>query len=858
MKKSLSLVVAAAMTLTTASVAFADTAPATTDLTAQQKFDALKELGIFNGYPDGSAGLDKQMTRAEFAKVLTKLAKLTENAAAAKIYTDVPATHWAAPFIGASTEAKLMNGLGANKFGPSGQVTIEQIAKVADLVAGLEPVEGDVSGKVSAWAKGYVAAAVKAGLLPELPSYQTNATRELLVEVTYDLAKPVEKELKAVKAVQSGSKKITVTFNHAASAEDKAPLTYELKSGPTSYPVTATYSEDNTTAVLSAAYLPTGDFTLTVKGSDPINLKIEAEAAKKIDITATTVQPAANQDLGVKVYNQFGEAMSVSPTISSYNVTKGKQLGNGNTLNLQAGAADEAALNDNILVTAVYPAAGLSINKTLKVTNGSAATSIKIDEVKPLNGSARVSINQTGLVLPMTLVDANGATVKLPAGTATLANGQNSLSYAGLVFFISDSAIVNGFSVDTNGVITFNTLSKAGTVYITVTNPATQATANLALVVNDVAKVKTFQLGNSGSVIVKGEKVVLPYTAIDTFGNPIAPKDLSLANVKFNAFGTEITPVKNAKGELEFKFNQTGSTNIYVYVDGVQQTSSVGIEVRDEAKYTAVNGIKDVATSYEVGASNEFDQDNITLIDNYGRVSNVAAGHFAVTSSAPGIVAYENGKLVAKAAGTATITVSSDANTGITNHTFTVSAVASSSITSYAIDSIGTLYGKSDGSAKATHAAEVTLVGKTASGVTVALVSDVPDFVTVLDESVLKTTGTSVYGLKAGKTTVSAYFNGAKVADQEVTVSEDAPVVKTVEFDKDEYTTKVGATPTVKVTVKDQYGKVIANPVGSILVNDKTIVDNNLKGLKVGSTTITYVASNNTQDTAVVVVEAAN
>ena len=91
MKKSLSLLVAAAMTLTTASVAFAARGmlsnSATPELTAQQKFDALKELGIFSGYPDGSAGLDKQMTRAEFAKVLTKLTQLEENAAAAKVYT---------------------------------------------------------------------------------------------------------------------------------------------------------------------------------------------------------------------------------------------------------------------------------------------------------------------------------------------------------------------------------------------------------------------------------------------------------------------------------------------------------------------------------------------------------------------------------------------------------------------------------------------------------------------------------------------------------------------------------------------------------------------------------------------------
>ena len=112
MKKSLSLLVAIAMVFSMfASVAFAAERQQTTTapLTTQQKFDALKAAGIFTGYPDGTAGLDKQMTRAEFAKVLAKITMLDDNAAAAKIYSDVPATHWAAGQIGAVTKAGLMN-----------------------------------------------------------------------------------------------------------------------------------------------------------------------------------------------------------------------------------------------------------------------------------------------------------------------------------------------------------------------------------------------------------------------------------------------------------------------------------------------------------------------------------------------------------------------------------------------------------------------------------------------------------------------------------------------------------------------------------------------------------------------------
>ncbi len=856
MKKSLSLLVAAAMTLSTSAVAFA--ADAAQELTTQQKFDALKEAGVLNGFPDGSAGLEKEMTRAEFAKVLTKLTELAENSAA-NVYSDVAKTHWAAGFIGAATEAGLLNGLGNGKFGPSGKVTVEQIAKVADLVAGIEPkADGTVAGTVSPWAKGFVAAAIEAGLIPELPTYQVNATRAMLVDVAYDLAQPEETVLKATEAKQSGAKKVTVKFNKEVTAEEKAALTYELKNSLTTYPVTATFAADNKSVDLAVAYLPAGDYTLTVKGMDALTLKVEDETAKKVDITATALQQVDGQDLGVKVYNQFGEDMGAAAQVTSYNVTKSKQLKNGSTLDLKTGD-DAAAINDVISVTAIYPSAGLSVNKQLKVINGSSATSIKLDQVQPVSGDARISVKD-GYVLPLTLTDAAGQKVALPNGDIDLTGapaGGKSVTYAGLVFYVSDNSIVDKFTV-TDGVIKFAT-KKAGTVYVTVTNGAAAASAQTSIVVNDVAKVKTFELGNSGKLIVKGEKAVLPFTAVDTYGAAIAAKDVDLKNVKFNAFGSEIAPVKNAKGELEFTFTQTGTTTIYVYVDGVLQTKSVGISVADVAVFKAVHSV-DVATTLEVGAQPTINQDNILLVDNYGRTSNVAAGKYTVTSGTPAVVKVEDGKLKALATGTAEITVHATTNDGITDKKFTVTVIANSDIKSYAIDTIDTLFGSTTPADTVGYEKAVTLVGKTAGGTTVALKSTAPDFVTSSDESVLKVAdnGTTVVGQKAGKSTVAAYLNGSKVAEREVTVSADAKVVKTVELSADEYSVSLAGVKTVTpgVTVKDQYGQPIVAP-GKLLIADTsiaTVTGGVVTGVKVGTTTVTYVASNGTTDTAVIVV----
>ncbi|MBW7452696.1 S-layer homology domain-containing protein [Paenibacillus sepulcri] len=927
MKKSLAVIVAGAMAFSMfASAAFA--ADEQKDLTALEKFNALKELGVFEGYPGGGAGLENEMTRAEFAKVLSKISNLTENASAANVYSDVSATHWAKGFIGAVTADGIMEGLGGGKFGPSGKVTIEQVAKVADEVAGLEQSDAAVSGAVSAWAKGYVAAAIQAGLIAELPSYKTNATREMLVNVTYDLVESgtnlvtvkstkviddknievtfsddqvVKKTLdtalvagqdtkvsveyngktyevtvkldvlQATEAKQTGAKKITVNFNQPVSATDKTDLTYELKYSFSPYPVTAVYAEDGKSVVLTAAYLPAGDYVLTVKGSAAINLKVEAEAATKVDVTSPALQKADDQSLGVKLYNQFNEEMTTaSPQITAYNSTKNIPITVDNgTVDLAADS--KAALGDSIIVTAVYPAAGLSSTKTLKVMNGSAATSIKIGTVVPLTNETRISVSQSGLILPLTLIDQNGQTIKLPMGSRTLPANQNSFEYGGLYFYISDNQIVDTINVNSDGVVTFNTKGKSGTVYITVTNGATAASASTSVIVNGLADVKEFQLNHPGKVIVKGEDIVFPFAAVDSYGAQIAGKDLNLNNVKFVA-GLNLTPgypKVNAKGELVFNFAQTGTTTIYTFVNGLQQTSNVQLEVKDVAYKTAVNGIKDFTTTLEVGAKPAFDADNITTVDNYGRVSNVTEGTYTVKSSADSIVKYENGQLVAVAPGSATITVASSPNVApnadksVSNYTFTVNVVASSDVKTFAIDTVGTVFGKSTATdASNAYKKAITLVGKTASGTTVTLASNNPTFVTSTNEDILKVSSadsTSVYGLKAGTSTVAAYFNGAKVAEQAVTVSEDAPVVKTVELSADEYTTTVNGTVTVGVTVKDQYGVVLPAPF-QILSSDSTIATASANSLvvtagnKSGSATLTYVSSNGTQDTATIVV----
>lgn len=183
MKKILTVALSTAMAFSMfASVAFGDTA-----VTPQQKFDALAAKGIFNGYPDGSAHLEKEMTRAEFAKVITKLLGLKEVTGTLS-YKDkgYDAKNWAVPYIEAVTAAGIMQGQDNVKkiFNYNGKVTIQEMATVLTRALKLE-IPANPDNNAADWAKGYVQAAIDKGLISKDANFKANASRSQLVEAAY-------------------------------------------------------------------------------------------------------------------------------------------------------------------------------------------------------------------------------------------------------------------------------------------------------------------------------------------------------------------------------------------------------------------------------------------------------------------------------------------------------------------------------------------------------------------------------------------------------------------------------------------------------------------------------------------------
>lgn len=96
-------------------------------------------LGIMNGDKSGNLNLDKEVTRAEFSKMLVASSaykdKISKEAVSTG-FSDVSSDHWAAPYIRVASENKWIYGYLDGRFGPSNTIKLEEAATMLLRVLG--------------------------------------------------------------------------------------------------------------------------------------------------------------------------------------------------------------------------------------------------------------------------------------------------------------------------------------------------------------------------------------------------------------------------------------------------------------------------------------------------------------------------------------------------------------------------------------------------------------------------------------------------------------------------------------------------------------------------------------------------
>ncbi|MCC8169882.1 MAG: S-layer homology domain-containing protein [Oscillospiraceae bacterium] len=112
-----------------------------------------------SGYEDGTFKPDGNITRAEAATIISKIAGIDETAEYENVFEDVSKNAWYANYVNFMAENEYISGYGGTVFKPENNITRAEFCVILCNYLGVEPIDGeskftDVSE--SFWARGYI------------------------------------------------------------------------------------------------------------------------------------------------------------------------------------------------------------------------------------------------------------------------------------------------------------------------------------------------------------------------------------------------------------------------------------------------------------------------------------------------------------------------------------------------------------------------------------------------------------------------------------------------------------------------------------------------------------------------------
>ncbi len=167
MRKVLSFVLVLALVLGSFSMAFAATPAKGFSDTDAEAVSVLADLGVINGYADGTFKPANVVTRAEMAKLIIVALGLEDFATATTSkYTDMAGAGWAQGYVAYATSLGIIVGYPDGTFGPSNPVTyneacamiVRALGYTADFLPGEWPAEWVVKAQTLGILDGVTAA----------------------------------------------------------------------------------------------------------------------------------------------------------------------------------------------------------------------------------------------------------------------------------------------------------------------------------------------------------------------------------------------------------------------------------------------------------------------------------------------------------------------------------------------------------------------------------------------------------------------------------------------------------------------------------------------------------------------------
>ena len=162
------------------------------DAPYEKAVEILSQMGVINGYPDGTFGPDKNVTRAEFTAMLMRIlnyGSLGAPTAAQLPFTDISdsdsSISWAIPNINTAYGMGIINGYEDSTFRPNNNVAYQEAVKMIVCTLGYT----DMDTNVTPWYSNFIAQAARLGITTyasQLGQVETPASRACIAQMLYD------------------------------------------------------------------------------------------------------------------------------------------------------------------------------------------------------------------------------------------------------------------------------------------------------------------------------------------------------------------------------------------------------------------------------------------------------------------------------------------------------------------------------------------------------------------------------------------------------------------------------------------------------------------------------------------------
>lgn len=464
-------------------------------------------------------------------------------------------------------------------------------------------------------------------------------------------------DLEVIEVSAINAKGLKVVFNRPITKEEAAKdLEVEIKRG--NVPVNQAdveFTEDlKTLEIELVTKLRKGEYTVAVKGlTDEAltgSVEVEDEKVAKIELGDKAALVRDNNKkatVAYKVLNQYGEDITKTITAGKDANTEiivsavGATIGNVDNKKglITLGNVVDFKLDDKIRITAVHGATGTVASNEVVISEPATVGSIEfvkiynmddkelnnntiksddfyiLTEVKDQYGNELGKENIDNINADIVVTSTNPVVAKTDKFTTVSVDGKDKLALK------LDAEAYN----------------KAGNATIRIVTTRTGKTFEHDVTVNEASELAEFILYTPEELVVEGEKVEIPFTALDQFGNEITKYEDLKGKVSFS-----FTPNDKIENEVDVDVEkdpvtkkpvleikpvtgldiEEGKTQVVVMtaiVSETAKTSQIKLEINPEAQPEVVGGLKDVEKSVTPKSTLEIKAENVVVYDQHSR-----------------------------------------------------------------------------------------------------------------------------------------------------------------------------------------------------------------------------------------------